>query len=131
MTDKPDHLCEPRKHLLMGIPMQEELDILVRTWTEMGFHVEDSRIGRLPVKHVPDLNTTIARGGVGKVSYAVKMQHLLDECTRRDLLICAGSAGSLSCGLNAGDVVVATTIIEHDVRPLFPGLRSTVFSTQE
>ncbi|HDP25668.1 MAG TPA: hypothetical protein ENN34_09515 [Deltaproteobacteria bacterium] len=131
MTEHPDHNHEPSKHLLVGIPMQEELNILVRTWEGMGFRAEDSCVGRLPVKHFPDLNTTITRGGIGKVRYAVKMQHLLDGCTHRDMLICAGTAGSLINGLNAGDVVVATTIIEHDVRTLSPDLRSPVYETQD
>ena len=53
-------------------------------------------IGRLPVVQFPDLGVTLARGGLGKVQFAVQTQHLLDTCSDWDLIVCAGAAGALA-----------------------------------
>jgi adenosylhomocysteine nucleosidase len=85
-------------------------------------------MGRLPVVHLPELDVTLACGGLGKVQFAVQTQHLLDVCPAWDLVICAGAAGALVDGLPVGDLVVATETVEHDIhnrfgRPLLPKVR--------
>ena len=76
-------------------------------------------IGRLPVVRLPNLGIALARGGLGKVQFAIQTQHLLDTCSDWDLIICAGAAGALVDEVIVGDVVVATTTVEHDYNNKF------------
>ena len=104
---------------LIVAPMQEELDLFLQGCAKRGFRAENSTTGRLPIVRLPDLDILLACGGVGKAQFAVQTQHLLDTCTDRDLVICAGAAGGLVNELSIGDVVVATTTVEHDYRNRF------------
>ena len=119
---------------LIITPMREELDFLLQSCTAAGFHAESAMIGKLPVVRLPDLGVTLARGGLGKVQFAVQTQHLLDTCSNWDLIICAGAAGALVDEVSVGDVVVATTTVEHDYNnkfneralPKFDGPRAAI-----
>ena len=119
---------------LIVTPMKEELDFLLQGCTRRGFHAEGGVVDRLPVVRLPDLDVTLARGGLGKVQFAVQTQHLLDTCGDWDLIICAGAAGALSEEVLVGDVVVATTTVEHDYNnkfnkralPKFDGARTAI-----
>ena len=119
---------------LIITPMKEELDFLLQSCTKRGFHTESAMVGRLPVVRLPDLGITLARGGLGKVQFAVQTQHLLDTCSDWDLIICAGAAGALADKVRVGDVVVATTTVEHDYNnkfneralPKFDGARAAI-----
>ena len=119
---------------LIITPMREELDFLVQGCTKAGFRADSAMIGRLPVVRLPDLGVTLARGGLGKVQFAVQTQHLLDTCSDWDLIICAGAAGALVDKVSVGDVVVATTTVEHDYNnkfnkralPKFDGARAAI-----
>lgn len=99
--------------------MREELDFLLQSCTTAGFHAESATIGKLPVVRLPNLGVTLAQGGLGKVQFAVQTQHLLDNCSRWDLLVCAGAAGALVDKVSVGDIVVATTTVEHDYNNRF------------
>lgn len=99
--------------------MREELGFLSQSFTAAGFHAENTMIGKLPVVRVPDLGVTLARGGLGKVQFAVQTQHLLDNCNDWDLVVCAGAAGALADEVSVGDVVVATITVEHDYNNKF------------
>jgi adenosylhomocysteine nucleosidase len=94
--------------------MQQELDFLVQACAKRGIPAIESSAGRLPIVQFPDLDMILARGGVGKAQFAVQTQHLLDSCVNLQLVICAGAAGALADDLFVGDVVVATSTIEHD-----------------
>lgn len=61
-----------------------------------------------------DLGIMLARGGHGKTQFAIQTQHLLAICPDWNLVLCAGGAGGLVDELHIGDVVVATTTLEHD-----------------
>ena len=119
---------------LIVTPMREELDCLVQGCTKAGFHAERATVGKLPVIHFPDLGVTLAHGGLGKVQFAVQTQHLLDTCSDWDLIICAGAAGALADTVSVGDIVVATTTVEHDYNnkfsertlPKFDGAQPTI-----
>ena len=100
-------------------PMKEELDLLLQSCATTGFDAESATVGRLSVVQLPDLGVTLARGGLGKVQFAVQTQHLLDTCNDWDLIICAGAAGALADEVSVGDVVVATTTVEHDYNNKF------------
>ena len=104
---------------LIITPMREELDFLLQGCTKAGFQAESGIIGRLPVVRLPDLGVTLARGGLGKVQFAVQTQHLLDTCSYWDLIVCAGAAGALVNEVSVGDAVVATTTVEHDYNNKF------------
>ena len=104
---------------LIVTPMREELDFLVQGCTKAGFHAESATVGRLPVVRLPSLGVTLAQGGLGKVQFAVQTQHLLDTRNDWDLIICAGAAGALADEVSVGDVVVATTTVEHDYNNKF------------
>ena len=105
--------------ILIVTPMQEELDFLLQGCTKAGFQAESATVGRLPVVRLPDLGVTLARGGLGKVQFAVQTQHLLDTGSDWDLIVCAGAAGALGDKVSVGDVVVATTTVEHDYNNKF------------
>jgi len=105
--------------ILTMVPIQSELDFLLQAWAEKGFHTQTFMIGKLLVMHLPELDVTLACGGLGKVQFAVQTQYLLDVCPGWDLVICAGAAGVLVDGLSIGDVVVATETVEHDIHNKF------------
>ena len=65
------------------------------------------------------MGVTLARGGLGKVQFAIQTQHLLDSCSDWDLIVCAGAAGALVDKVSVGDIVVATTTVEHDYNNKF------------
>ena len=114
---------------LVVFPLQEELAHFLAYCSDHGLGWRESRLGRLPVRRAAELNLTLARGGTGKAQFAVQTQHLIDADPSWQMVICAGAAGALVDDLVIGDVVVATTTLEHDYRnrfsqrplPAFPG----------
>ncbi|RKU08287.1 5'-methylthioadenosine/S-adenosylhomocysteine nucleosidase [Candidatus Poribacteria bacterium] len=104
---------------LIITPMKEELEFLLQSCTKAEFYAKSAMVGRLPVVRIPDLDVTLARGGLGKVQFAVQTQHLLDTCSDWDLIVCTGAAGALADEVSVGDVVVATTTVEHDYNNKF------------
>jgi adenosylhomocysteine nucleosidase len=105
--------------LLIITPLQEELDFFLQGCAGRGFLVEHTLAGKLPVAQLPELGIIVARGGIGKAQFAVHTQHLLDIHAGWRLVICAGAAGGLVDDLSVGDVVVATTTVEHDYQNKF------------
>ena len=105
--------------LLIIAPLQEELDFFLQSCAGRGFRAERAMIGRLPVAQLPDLDITAARGGVGKAQFAIHTQHLLDIQSGWGAVICAGAAGGLANDISVGDLVVATTTVEHDYQNKF------------
>ncbi len=63
----------------------------------------------------------LVRCGIGKVAAATTTAVLLDAYDAAALLL-TGVAGGLGDGVRVGDVVVATTLLQHDMNaaPLFP-----------
>ncbi len=63
----------------------------------------------------------LVRCGIGKVAAATTTAVLLDAFDARALLF-TGVAGGLGDGVRVGDIVVATTLLQHDMNaePLFP-----------
>lgn len=105
-------------YTLIVTPLQEEYDDLFRGLSTLGLASHKDKIGRLEVDHFPELNVTLARGGHGKTQFGIQTQHLLDHA-RFDLVICAGAAGALAPEVCVGDVVIATSTIEHDFNNKF------------
>jgi len=104
---------------LVIIPTPKEYSFFLDACKSNGLQMEDAEIGLLPVVHLPELDMTVARGGLGKVQFAIHTQHLLDFGPDWDLVICTGAAGALSNELSVGDVVVATETVEHDINNHF------------
>jgi adenosylhomocysteine nucleosidase len=104
---------------LIIVPTEIEYEAFILGCTRQRLEFEDTVMGRLPVKHCPALGMTVARGGLGKVQFAVHTQHLLEAHPDWAWVVCAGAAGALVDTLAIGDVVVATETVEHDIRNRF------------
>lgn len=99
--------------------MHEEIAALrpcladVRTERRAG---RDFHLGRLDGHDV-----ILVRCGIGKVAAATTTAVLLDAFDASALLF-TGVAGGLGEGVRVGDIVVATTLLQHDMNaePLFP-----------
>lgn len=105
--------------MLIITPLQAELDFFTQRCFKRGFIAEKSMLGRLPVVDFPRLGVTLAPGGFGKTQFAVQTQYLLDIESNWDMVVCAGAASGLSDALSIGDVVVATSTVEHDFNNRF------------
>lgn len=101
------------QNILIVTPLQEEYDDFYNGLIALGLKPHKDRIGKLDVHHFPALHVTLARGGHGKTQFGIQTQHLLDHA-RFDLLICAGAAGALAPEVSVGDLIVATSTVEHD-----------------
>lgn len=99
--------------ILIVTPLQEEYNDLYQSLSALHLKSHTERIGKLDVHCFPALNITLARGGHGKTQFGIQTQHLLDHA-RFDLVICAGAAGALAPEVRIGDVIVATSTLEHD-----------------
>ena len=99
--------------------MHEEIAALrpcladVRTEHRAG---RDFHLGRLDGHDV-----ILVRCGIGKVAAATTTAVLLDAFDARAIVF-TGVAGGLGEGVRVGDIVVATTLLQHDMNaePLFP-----------
>lgn len=102
-----------KRNTLIVNPLQEEYDDLHSSLCALGLDSHKGRIGRLEVDCFPALKVTLARGGHGKTQFGIQTQHLLDHA-RFDRIICAGAAGALAPDVRVGDIIVATSTVEHD-----------------
>jgi len=116
------------KHILVVTPLQKEFDDLYHSLSALDLKSQSEQIGKLDVHSFPEINVTLARGGHGKTQFGIQTQHLLDHA-QFDLVICAGAAGALAPEVSVGDVIIATSTLEHDYnnkfsehpKPRFPG----------
>ena len=114
--------------LLIVTPLQTEFEALALALKEQ-VSGNDRLIGRLPTIDFPGLGFCLARGGHGKVQFAVHTQYLLERTPKVRSVICAGVAGALDVKLKFGEIVLASETIEHDYKerfdrmplPRFPG----------
>lgn len=110
-------------------PIEEERDSLALTLERRGRKARGHRIGRLDGTSYHDGAVLLVLGGLGKAQFAIHTQHVLDQLDDVSTVICAGVAGAISDSVSVGDVVVATTTVEHDFNskasfenlPTFPG----------
>jgi adenosylhomocysteine nucleosidase len=108
----------PSRKILVVTPLQEEYNDLFDSLSSLGLDSHKDKIGKLEVRHFPELNIILARGGHGKTQFGIQTQHLLDH-GRFDLVICAGAAGALAPEVKVGDLIVATVTVEHDFNNKF------------
>ncbi len=109
---------------LVVTPIPEEFDCLASAFEQRWGSPEQRAVGRAHVYQYPAAGVTLARGGLGKVQFAVTTGHLLDHLPYVDLVVCAGVAGSLVAHVRVGDVVAGTATVEHDFNPGFARLPS-------
>jgi adenosylhomocysteine nucleosidase len=116
------------QNILVITPLQEEYDDLYHSLSALGLKSHKEKIGKLDTHCFPEINVTLARGGHGKTQFGIQTQHILDH-GQFDLVICAGAAGALAPEVRVGDMIIATTTLEHDYnnkfsnrpKPNFPG----------
>jgi len=106
------------KNILIVTPLKKEYDNLRNSLVLLGLDSRKGKIGKLDVHRYPTLNITLARGGHGKTQFGIQTQYLLDHA-RFDLVICAGAAGALAPRVKVGDLIVATSTVEHDYNNKF------------
>jgi adenosylhomocysteine nucleosidase len=106
------------QNILIITPLQEEYTDLYHSLSDLGLNSQTERIGKLDTHCFPEINVTLARGGHGKTQFGNQTQHLLDHA-QFDLVICAGAAGALAPEVKVGDVIIATSTLEHDYNNKF------------
>ncbi|HFI4744908.1 TPA: 5'-methylthioadenosine/adenosylhomocysteine nucleosidase [Streptococcus agalactiae] len=92
--------------------MEEELKLLVENLEDKSQETVLSNVyysGRYGEHEL-----VLVHSGVGKVMSAMSVA-ILVESFKVDAIINTGSAGAVATGLNVGDVVVADTLVYHDV----------------
>ena len=92
--------------------MEEELKLLVENLEDKSQETVLSNVyysGRYGEHEL-----VLVQSGVGKVMSAMSVA-ILAESFKVDAIINTGSAGAVATGLNVGDVVVADTLVYHDV----------------
>lgn len=101
---------------LIVTPLQEQLDLLAQTFQAHGLVAQDYAGGRITSRYFPQLDVLLAPGGLGKAQFGIQTQYLIDLHGDVDMVICAGAAGAFAEHLQVGDVVIATTTVEHDCK---------------
>jgi adenosylhomocysteine nucleosidase len=104
---------------LFVAPLQSELDFFTQALGARGYSSTARQIGRLAAQHFPALDLLVARGGHGKTQFGVQTQHLLDNTSALEAVVCIGAAGALAADLSVGDLVCATETVEHDYTERF------------
>src|SRR5262245_47641395 len=126
------------QNILIVTPLQEEYNDLYASLSAQGLDSLQTNIGKLAVHHFPSYNLTLARGGHGKTQFGIQTQYLLDHA-KFDLVICAGAAGAIAPQVKIGDLIVATSTVEHDYNikfvkrpnPSFAGDANTIAQLKE
>jgi adenosylhomocysteine nucleosidase len=114
-------------NVLIITPLKEEYDGLLKSLVSHNLNSKPEKIGKLDVHRFPELNVTLACGGHGKTQFGIQTQYLLDHA-QFDLVVCAGAAGALAPEVMVGDLIVATTTVEHDYNLKFSKRAKPQFS---
>ncbi|MCL4272095.1 MAG: 5'-methylthioadenosine/S-adenosylhomocysteine nucleosidase [Anaerolineales bacterium] len=101
-------------YTLLLTPLIDEFTPLLEAFNAMGYYSTPKTIGNLTIHEIKELKLFLAQGGHGKTQFGVQTQHLLDLISNISLVICAGAAGGIAHFINIGDIVVATSTVEHD-----------------
>ena len=109
----------PGQNILILCPLQQEYEYLRKSFIRHGLQPVADQLGMVKVSKMAPYGLTLARGGLGKVQFAVQTQYLIDHSPGLDLVICTGAAGSLAQEVSAGDIVVGTHTVEHDIHNFF------------
>lgn len=99
---------------LLLAPLIDEFAPLLEVFHAMGYHSFSQNTGNLLIYEIKELKLFLAQAGHGKTQFGVQTQHLLDLIPNISLVICAGAAGGIAHFINIGDIVIATSSVEHD-----------------
>ncbi|MFZ3231214.1 MAG: 5'-methylthioadenosine/S-adenosylhomocysteine nucleosidase [Pseudobdellovibrio sp.] len=106
-------------NILLLTPLKIEFDSLILRLHELGFESIQSYVGKMKILEFPKLGWKCSVAGHGKAQFGIQTQLLISHFKEIDLIICAGTAGSLLDQVSVFDVVVANRTIEHDFRLKF------------
>jgi adenosylhomocysteine nucleosidase len=102
--------------VLLLVPDPDEAGALLHEFTRHGHVTRKVMIGNSQCTELPSLHIVLAVGGNGKSQFGIRAQYFIDRCPETTLLLCVGAAGSLCRDVHIGDVVVASSTIEHDYK---------------
>jgi adenosylhomocysteine nucleosidase len=108
---------EPTIGVLGAMPSEVQALVAAMTveasGTTAGFRYWAGRLSGRPV--------VVAQCGMGKVSAAMGVQHLIDHWDASPVVVC-GLAGGLSPHVRVGDIVVGEAFVQHDLdaSPIYP-----------
>lgn len=112
---------ENRLNILIVVAMQEELDSIIAH-----LHSKFNTINRGNFTFYEGTYLThkvwFILSGIGKVNATIHTQFMIDTCMP-DLVINVGVAGALNSQLNFGDVVIADSLVQHDMDVSAFGIR--------
>ena len=115
--------------ILAMVPTWRELDSLTSSLKGFSFQAQ---VGKVSIREYFDGQLIVSLGGVGKAQMAIQSQYLIDQIPGLGLIICAGTAGALIDTLQPGDVVIATSTIEHDfISGLVPAPQPEFFGDEK
>lgn len=100
-------------------PLRIERDLILKTFSDQGYSVQEEKAGPLTVHVFPALNIRVSLAGHGKTQFGIQTQFLLQYYQDVSSVFCAGCAGALRKDLEIGDVILAEKTIEHDYRIKF------------
>lgn len=103
---------------LVLLPIEPEVAAFLKALSAHHSYVSHS-VGRIEGFYFPKLRLFCVRGGHGKVEFAIRSQHLLERLPNCEKVFLLGTAGSLNSRLKTGDLVVATSTLEHDFKLKF------------
>lgn len=101
-------------YTLLITPLVDEFTPLLEAFNAMEYELISKNIGNLSLFEIEELKLLLAQGGHGKTQFGIQTQHLLDLIQNISLVICAGAAGGIAHHINIGDIVIATSTVEHD-----------------
>ena len=99
-----------RARRLVLSPLKWEHDLLVQSLEALGHKAQRFK----DIVVFESLNTLCARGGYGKVNFALKTYDYLKRYHEVKEVLTMGGGGALRQGLHPGDVLIGVKIIEHD-----------------
>ncbi len=113
------------KELLTGIlvPMNEEIEMILKHMVVEEVYEAGKR--KFHKGHINGKACVVALSRIGKVASSVTAAVMIEHF-KIDRLLVTGVAGAISSNVKIGDIVVATTCVQHDMdcRPLFPQFES-------
>lgn len=105
--------------ILLIAPQSNEFKYLLDGLIQEGCKINTVQFGSIQGAKTRDLGITVAIGGHGKAQFAAQTQYLISRHPNVELVVCAGASGALIDNLSLGDVIVATSTVEHDYRLRF------------
>lgn len=99
-------------------PLKIELKHILQFMNDHSFPYTEVSIGKIQCYKIQKLDSLFLMGGHGKVEFGIRAQHILEKDPTIDRIFCIGTSGSLSKDLKIGDVVIASSTVEHDFKSI-------------